>query len=81
MASTVQLPPPGFDSLSVEERIEYVHTLRDRIAANPEDIPVPDWHLQVVRERLEGYRSAPTAGRAWSEVREALLRKLRTRSD
>jgi putative addiction module component (TIGR02574 family) len=81
MASSVALPPPGFDDLPVEERIEYVQTLWDRIAAKPEEVPVPDWHRQVIRERLEAYRSCPSAARAWSEVRDALLLKLRTRSD
>jgi putative addiction module component (TIGR02574 family) len=81
MASSVQLPPPGFDNLSIDERIEYVHSLWDRIAAKPGNVPVPDWHREVIRERLEAYRSARSAGRPWSEVRDILLRKLRSRSE
>jgi putative addiction module component (TIGR02574 family) len=80
MASNLELPPPGFDDLAVEERIEYGQILWDRISAKPEDVPVPDWHRQVVRERLASYQRAPEDGRPWSEVRDALLRKLRSRS-
>jgi len=81
MASNDVLPPPGFDELPVEERIDYVHGLWDRIAARPGDVPVPDWHREVVAERLAAYRDSPAEGRTWSEVREALLRKLRASSD
>ncbi len=78
--TSVPLPPPGFDELPVEEQIEYVQTLWDRVAAKPEDVPVPDWHQQVVRERLDAYGKSPNTGRPWSEVRDELLRKLRSQS-
>lgn len=81
MASNLELPPPGFDDLPVEERIEYVQILWDRISAKPGDVPVPDWHRQVVRDRLASYQRSPEDSRPWSEVRDALLRKLRSRSD
>ena len=41
MANPVPLPPPGFDDLSVEEKIDYLQSLWERIAASPETIPVP----------------------------------------
>jgi putative addiction module component (TIGR02574 family) len=80
MSTSVPLPPPGFDELPIDERVEYVQTLWDRIAARPEDLPVPDWHLEVVRDRLAEYRGSPTTGRPWSVVRDELLRKLRSRT-
>jgi Putative addiction module component len=48
----LSLPPPGFDDLSVDERIDYLQSLWNRIAASPETIPVPDWHREVIDERL-----------------------------
>ena len=36
MANPVPLPPPGFDDLSVDEKIDYLQSLWDRIAATPE---------------------------------------------
>ena len=80
MSTSVPLPPPGFDELPIDERVEYVQTLWDRITARPEDLPVPDWHLDVVRDRLAEYRRSPSAGRPWSAVRDELLRKLRSRT-
>jgi hypothetical protein len=50
MSQTLPLPPLGFDSLSVEEQIGYVQSLWDHIAARPEQVPVPDWHREVLTE-------------------------------
>ena len=48
MPNPVPLPPPGFDDLSVEEKIDYLQSLWDRIAASPESIPVPDLHREIL---------------------------------
>jgi hypothetical protein len=39
--------------LSVDEKIDCLPALWDRIAATPETIPVPDWHREVLDERLK----------------------------
>ncbi len=79
MSKIVPTPPPGFDDLSVEEQIDLVQSLWDRIAATPEQIPVPEWHRRIIRERLEAYQANPTAGRRWTDVRTDIERKLRDR--
>jgi putative addiction module component (TIGR02574 family) len=55
MRDAPPLPPPGFDDLSVEEQIEYVSSLWDRIASQPETVPVPDWHWKIIEERLAAH--------------------------
>lgn len=79
MPKPIPSPPPGFDELSVDERIDFVQSLWDRIAATPEQVPVPDWHRRVIRERLESYRTDPTSGRSWADVRTEIESKLRDR--
>jgi putative addiction module component (TIGR02574 family) len=74
MAQPVPNPPPGFEMLSVDEKIEYVESLWDQIVERG-DIPIPDWHRELLRERLEAYRADPTAGRPWAEVRAELKQK------
>ena len=69
--------PPGFDDAPKEQRIAFVQELWDRIAEDPERIPVPIEHQRILEERLKDYRANPKAGRPWSEVREQLLAKLR----
>ena len=79
MADKIPNPPPGFDELTVEEKLDYVQSLWDRIAAKPEAIPVPDWHLQVIEERMNENQANPRAGRSWGEFREELRARLRER--
>jgi putative addiction module component (TIGR02574 family) len=77
MAKPLPVPPPEFDNLPIAEQIDYVQSLWNRIAASPEQIPVPEWHKRVIRERLEAYQANPTSGRAWAQVREDIEDKLR----
>ncbi len=79
LANPVPFPPPGFDDLSVDEQIEYVESLWDRIAAVPERLPTPEWHREILDERLKEFEANPTAGESWDVVRERLRDKLRQR--
>jgi putative addiction module component (TIGR02574 family) len=76
MPRALPVPPPGFDDLPVEEKVQYVEALWNRIAAAPEEVGVPEWHRQLLRERLVEYRSDPSASRPWGEVRDAILHEL-----
>ena len=75
MARRVPNPPPGFDDLTVDEKVNYVQSLWDRIAAKPETVPVPEWHLDLIEQRLR--RDRPGIGRPWTEIRDELLGRLR----
>ncbi|MGH8247118.1 MAG: addiction module protein [Gammaproteobacteria bacterium] len=77
MAHKVPNPPPGFDDLSVEEKVDYVQSLWDLIAAKPDTVPVPDWHREVINERLN--EAKPGSGKSWDQVRNDLRAKLRQR--
>ena len=72
MTRPVPIPPPGFDELSVDEKIDFVQTLWDLIAADPRQVPVPDWHRDVLRDRLKAHQSDPDAGESWPKVRERI---------
>ena len=67
----------GFDEMSVEEKIDYVQALWDRIAANESQVSVPEWHREVLDERLAEYRANPAEGRSWEEVEADLLKTRR----
>ncbi|WP_437989611.1 addiction module protein [Sorangium sp. So ce145] len=79
MERAIQNPPPGFDELTVNEQIEYVQALWERIAAREEEVPVPEWHSAVLERRLAEYEAAPDAGRSWEEVEADLRASLATR--
>jgi putative addiction module component (TIGR02574 family) len=76
MANTLPLPPPGFETLSADEKVRYVQDLWDLIAAEPSTVPVPAWHRQFIEERLADYRATPDEGDAWEQVRDELNREL-----
>jgi hypothetical protein len=40
---------------------------------------VPDWHREVIEERVKDYGANPEAGESWDVVRERLRDKLRQR--
>jgi len=72
-----QAPPPGFDDLSVDEQIEYLQTLWERIAADPDRLPVPEWHRRLLQERIDSHRESPGKSSSWEEVRERVAGRLR----
>ena len=79
MAEPVSLPPPGFEKLTLDEKLQYVQHLWDYVAADPSRVPVPDWHRHILDERLAAYNAAPHEGKPWPEVRDQLLRDLADR--
>lgn len=81
MSARVPLPPPGFDELSAEERLDYIQRLWNEVAADPDEVPVPKWHREVLEQRLKAYRANPDEGQEWPEVRERLRELLEGRSD
>jgi putative addiction module component (TIGR02574 family) len=79
VAQPLRNPPPGFEALSVDEKIAYVESLWDSVIADAA-VPVPAWHRELIQERLVAFRNDPGAGRPWTEVRAELERKFRPRT-
>jgi len=69
--------PAEFDRAPEEQRIAFVQELWDRIAENPDRVPIPEAHLQSLEQRLKDYRANPVAGQGWIDIRDELLSKLR----
>ncbi|CAN5811497.1 hypothetical protein BH24ACI5_BH24ACI5_00860 [soil metagenome] len=76
-SSKLPVPPAGFDELEIGEQIDYVQALRDRIAAKDDRVPVPDWHREVLDERLADLEANPEASRPWEDVKADLLKQSR----
>jgi len=74
MSSKIPFPPPGFDELSLEDQIEYVQELWDKITSRQEPVSVPDWHLEILKERLA--REDPEEGTPLEEFEKELLEQL-----
>lgn len=64
-----------FRALSPAERILLVEELWDRIADEPQSVPVTPAQRAELDRRLDALEKNPDAGRPWSEVRDELLRR------
>ncbi len=69
--------PPWFSNLSKPEQIRYLQALWDRIAENPNQVPVPETHLQVAEQRLAEYRRNPDRAGSAYDVLDRLGKKTR----
>ncbi len=66
-------PPPGFDELTREEQLEYIQNLWDHVSADSASVPVPDWHLDVVKQRAESHETDKAKG--WGDIKSRLTEK------
>ncbi len=64
-----------FHALSPAERILLVEEIWDRIAAEPDAVPVSAAQRAELDRRLDALEKTPDAGRPWTEVRDELLRR------
>ena len=80
MAHSLRMPPPGFDDLSVDEQIDYVQSLWDRIAVSVGELPLADWQREFLDQRLAAHRASPDEARPWGEVLDVLEQRLNSRS-
>ncbi len=76
MARPLPMPPAGFDELPVEEKVDYVESLWDRVAASPDALPVPEWHRDILEARVKDHEADPDRGESWESVRDRLQAKL-----
>jgi len=72
MGQPLPEPPPGFDEMPVEEQLDFVNMLWERIARHPATVPVPEWHRRLVLERRAAMERDGDRGIPWEEVRREL---------
>lgn len=61
----------------MEEKLDDLESAWDRITADADAIPVPDWHRDVLNERLKDLDATPDAGESWDVVQERLRASLK----
>ena len=78
MPHSLPLPPPGFDALPVDDQIDYVQSLWDRVAATAGQVPFQEWQQALLEERLTAHNNAPDEARPWKDVIDRVQERLRT---
>jgi putative addiction module component (TIGR02574 family) len=76
MSSKVPLPPPGFDELSTDDQIEYLQDLWDCITSREDEVSIPDWHLEILEERLARYNTNGMEGTTLEDFEKELIEQL-----
>ena len=59
--------------LSAEERLHLIESLWDSLS--PSEVPPPEWHKQLIDERLEDHRRNPDDSVSWEDFRDELFPK------
>lgn len=63
--------PSVFD-LSPAEKLQLVQDLWDDIAANPGDIPLPEWQKAELDKRIENFKKSSVPASEWEEVKRRI---------
>jgi putative addiction module component (TIGR02574 family) len=73
MSSASEIP---IDSLSVAEKLVLMERLWVDLSRRPADVPSPDWHGDVLAERLAAVRDGKTAFVDWDDAKKRLRDRL-----
>lgn len=79
MSIPIPFPPPGFDDRSADEKIDYLALLWSRITTRAATIAVPQWHREVIAERLRDLDLNAKSGDRWDVVQRRLRERLGTK--
>ena len=71
MSHKVPFPPPGFDELSIDEQVEYAGDLWDYVTSEPDRAPTPEWHKEILAERLARDGSGVNEGISRDDLRKS----------
>ena len=66
---------PSFEQMTPAERILHVQRLWDRIAEEPEGVPVSDEMKAELDRRLAAHRAEPSTAIPWEQVKAELRRR------
>lgn len=59
-------------ALPVEERLAIASAIWDSLAETPSAVPVPEWHRDVIEQRLSEDDTDTSQGESWPDLRRRL---------
>ena len=62
------------DEMTVEEKLEAMEAIWASLAKNPDDVPSPAWHGEVLRERLRQVEAGETEFLSWKAAQQEIDR-------
>lgn len=70
----MKLTQAQIDAMPIEEKLELSEALWKSICSSPDELPVPDWHKELLDESLRRLETHPDDQRAWPEARAGLIK-------
>jgi len=69
-------PAANFDpyQFSPAQRLDLISRLWDSLSDSEEELPIPEWHWEILNRRLDEADANPEAGIPWEQVRDGFLR-------
>lgn len=64
------------DGMSVAEKLVLMERLWDDLSRRPEDVPLPQWHGDVLAERMRAVREGRSNFVPWDEAKRRLRERL-----
>ncbi len=68
---------PELKQMTVSEKLQLMEALGDDLCRREEDIPVPDWHKEVLDERERQLAGGQAAFVDWETAKERIARRTR----
>jgi putative addiction module component (TIGR02574 family) len=64
------------ENLTVAEKLELMERLWDDLSRRPKDVPSPQWHGDVLAERIAAVRDGRTDFVRWDDAKKRLRERL-----
>lgn len=64
------------DTLTVSEKLVLMEGLWEDLSRRPDDVPSPDWHGDILAERLAAVREGKSSFVAWEDAKKRLQERL-----
>ena len=65
------------ETLSIAEKLWLMERLWEDLSRRPSDVPVPEWHGDILAERQAAVREGRTAFVEWEAAKERLRERLK----
>lgn len=56
------------DKMTVEEKLDLIDQIWENLSSNAEDVPMPAWHAELLREREQRLREGKAGFTDWDEA-------------
>jgi putative addiction module component (TIGR02574 family) len=66
----------SLDKMTVAEKLALMERLWDDLSRRPENVPSPQWHGEVLAERIAAVREGRTAFVPWDDAKRRLRERL-----